>query len=257
MTLSENKTSAPGAESARRVLELLTAFTKHHHTMSSRQLAAVTGIPLPTVYRYVAFLRDEGFVMERAGATYSLSARVVSLAQAAQAAEPLVEIADPVMRRLSDETTETVILVRLVGRSAVCVHRIEAQHYLRISFEPGQPVPLEGGASARLLLASLPPAERRRALSGLASRDPDRAAWIEQQVELAGRRGWAVSQEELHPGVWAGAAAVLDHGQIVASLTIPSPLVRAPAELHDELVERVREAAAEITEALASRRQAA
>ena len=162
------------------------------------------------------------------------------------------------MRRLSDETNETVILVRLIGGSAVCVHRIEAQHYLRISFEPGQPVPLEGGASARLLLASLTPAERRRALAGrLRERDPERAAWIEQEVELAGERGWAVSQEEIHRGVWAVSAAIRDHGRTIATLTVPSPLVRAPAELHDELIARVRAAAAEITDGVRARREAA
>ena len=245
-----------GGDSARRVLDLLQAFTKHRHTLSTRALAEATGIPLPTVYRYVAFLREEGFLVDRGKAGYSLSARVVSLAQAAQAADSLIEIADATMRRLSDETSETVILVRAIGHSAVCVHRIESQHYLRISFEPGQPVRLEGGASARLLLASLPPAERRRALADLYERDPERAAWIEREAVLAGERGWAVSQEEIHRGVFAASAAIRDEGRTIACLTIPSPLVRAPAELHDELIERVRAAAAEITVALRARREA-
>ena len=210
---AEPATRTGGGDSARRVLDLLQAFTKHRHTLSTRALAEATGIPLPTVYRYVAFLREEGFLVDRGKAGYSLSARVVALAQAAQAAETLIETADPIMRRLSEETNESVILVRLLGGAAVCVHRIESQHYLRISFEPGQPVPLEGGASARMLLASLAPAERRRALQAVYERDPERAAWIEREAELAGERGWAVSEQEIHQGVWAVSAAIRDEGR--------------------------------------------
>ena len=238
-------------ESARRVLALLLAFTKERHTLSTRELAAATEIPLPTVYRYVAFLREEGLLVERGSAGYSLSARVISLAAAAEASETLIEVADPIMRGLSEEADEAVILVRLIAGSAVCVHRIESRHRLRISFEPGQPVSLEAGASARLLLASLPPAARRAQLAALAERDPERAAWLENEVVVAGERGWATSEQEIDRGIWAASAAVRNGGgAIVASLTIPSPLARAEAPLQERLLEQVRAAAEEISAAL-------
>ena len=238
-------------ESARRVLALLLAFSKERHTLSTRELAADTGIPLPTVYRYVAFLREEGLLVERSGATYSLTARVVSLAAAAEASETLVDVADPIMRRLSEQADETVILVRLIAGAAVCVHRIESRHRLRISFEPGQPVSLEGGASARLLLASLPAPARRAQLAALAERDPERAAWLENEVAIAGERGWAISEQEIDRGIWAASGAVRNgDGAIVASLTIPSPLVRVEAPLQEQLLGQVRAAAEEISAAL-------
>ena len=80
------------------------------------------------------------------------------------------------MRELAAQTGEDeVILVRLIGRSAVCVHRVESAQRLRIAFEPGQPMPLERGASARLLLAGLTPEQRRSHLAALAERDPEGA----------------------------------------------------------------------------------
>src|SRR6185312_563155 len=69
-------------------------------------------------------------------------------------ADDFIDVADPVMRGLSLRPGETVILVRPIGRSAVCVHRVQSPQQLRISFEAGQPLPLDRGASARLLLAS-------------------------------------------------------------------------------------------------------
>jgi DNA-binding IclR family transcriptional regulator len=247
---AKDSTGRAPPESARRVLALMLAFSKDHHTLSTRELAARTDIPLPTVYRYVAFLRDSGLLVERGAAGYSLSARVMALAEAAEAAETLIDVADPVMRRLSEEVDETVILVRLIGSSAVCVHRVEAAHHrLRTSFEPGQPLSLEGGASIRLLLASMPPAERQRHLDALAARDPERAARLQAAVEIAGERGWAISSEEIDRGVWAGSAAVRNGDTIVASLTIPSPLVRAqPRE--QLLLDAVRAAAAQVSAAL-------
>jgi len=154
------------------------------------------------------------------------------------------------MRRLSATTGETVILVRLIAQSAVCVHRIESRHSLRTSYEPGQPLSLERGASARLLLASMTAEARREYLAPLAARDPHEAARLEEQVVIAAERGWAVSEEEIDVGVWAAAAAVRDSARIVAALSVPSPLVRAPEALHEELLASVRAAAEEINAAL-------
>jgi DNA-binding IclR family transcriptional regulator len=226
------------------------AFSRERHTMTARELAAATAIPLPSVYRYVALLRDTGLLVGDDRGSYHLSARLTALAGAAEAAETLVDFADPVMRRLSAETGETVILVRLIARSAVCVHRVESTQSLRTSYEPGQPLSLEHGASARLLLASMPAGARRAYLAPLARRDAAAAAQLEEQAEIAGERGWAVSEEEIDRGVWAASAAVRDSGGIVAALAVPSPLVRAPAAMQDQLLGHVRSAAGDINRAL-------
>jgi DNA-binding IclR family transcriptional regulator len=241
---------ARGAESARRVLAVLMAFTKERHTLSARDLAEVTGIPLPSVYRYVAFLRDTGLLIGADQGGYYLSARLIQLAQAAEAAETLVDLADPVMRRLAAETKETVILVRLLGQSAVCVHRVESSHRLRTSFEPGQPLSLEHGASARILLASMSPEARHAYLGPIALRDPAGAARFEEEIALVQQRGWACSEEEIDKGIWAAAAAVRDSSGVLAALSVPSPLVRAPAEMQHTLLGQVRAAAEEINELL-------
>lgn len=237
-------------EGARRALAILMAFTQERHTQSARDLARATGIPLPSVYRYVALLREMCLLVGDERGTYHLSARLSALARAAETAETLIDFADPAMRGLSAATEETVILVRLIARSAVCVHRIESRHNLRISYEPGQPMPLEHGASARLLLGSMTAEARREYLAPLAARDPGAAARLDDQAVLAAGRGWAVSEQEIDTGVWAAAAAVRDTTGIVAALSVPSPLIRAPETLREELLRRVRAAAGEINAAL-------
>jgi DNA-binding IclR family transcriptional regulator len=244
-----------GCEGARRVLALMLAFSADKNTLTARDLAAATGIALPSVYRYIALLRETGLMAGDDRGSYRLSARLIGLARAAEAAESIIDVADPVMRRLAAETGETVILVRLIGRSAVCVHRVESAQRLRISFEPGQPLPLDRGASARLLLAGLPPEIRTQYLAPLAERDPDAAATLEERVAIAERDGYAVSEEEIEGGVWAVSAPVLQGKRMTAVLTVPSPLVRTPAALRRQLVRQVVSAAESINARLRAARR--
>ena len=244
--------AAKGCEGARRVLALMLAFSADRNTLSARDLAAATGIALPSVYRYITLLRETGLLAEADRGSFRLSARMIGLARAAEAAESIIDIADPVMRALMTETEETVILVRLIGRSAVCVHRVESGHHLRTTFEPGQPLPLERGASARILLAGLSPETRREYLSSFTKRDPEGAARLEEKVVLAARNGWAVSEEEVDRGVWAASAPVLQGRRTVAALTIPSPLSRVPEVMREQRLNQLRRAARAIGMALAN-----
>jgi DNA-binding IclR family transcriptional regulator len=243
--------AAHGCEGARRVLALMLTFSADDHTLTARQLAERTGIALPSVYRYITLLRETGLLAGDERGSYRLSARLIGLARAAEAAESIIDVAAPVMHSLAEQTGETVILVRLIARSAVCVHRVQSAQQLRISFEPGQSLPLERGASARLLLASLPPDVRKEYLAPLAKRDPEAAALLEKKVLLAGQQGYAVSEEEIDKGIWAASAQVLQGKRVAATLSVPSPLVRAPtAAQRLEILGHVRTAAQAISDAL-------
>jgi DNA-binding IclR family transcriptional regulator len=247
--------AAHGCEGARRVLALMLAFSTDKNTLTARDLAAATGIALPSVYRYITLLRETGLLTGDERGSYRLSARLIGLARAAEAAEGIIDVADPVMRDLAGQTGETVILVRLIGRSAVCVHRVQSAQRLRISFEPGQPLSLERGASARMLLAGLPADVRKEYLAPLAGRDPAAAARLEARVILAARQGYAVSEEEIEKGVWAVSAPVLQGKRMIAALTVPSPLVRAPTSLQEKLISQVRAAAQAVSDDLRAARR--
>ncbi len=239
-----------GAESARRVLQLMLCFNRQNHTYTARQLADEVGIPLPSVHRYVALLRETGILIDRGSGRYSLSPRMIPLAQAARSAETMIEFADPVMRRLSSETGESVILVRMINDMATCTHRIESPRRLRISYEPGQLVPLLSGASSRILLGSMSPQARKAHLSHflfMADGDLRNLDRIEQEIQQATKNGWATSSSEIDEGVWAAAAPVKHGKEIVASLSIPTPYSRVTPDSQKRLISQVTVAAAEIS----------
>jgi DNA-binding IclR family transcriptional regulator len=247
--------AAHGCEGARRVLALMLAFSAERNTLTARQLADETGIALPSVYRYITLLRETGLLAGDERGSYRLSARLIGMARAAEAAESIIEYADPVMKDLAAQTGETVILMRLIGRAAVCVHRVQSAQRLRIDYEPGATLPIEHGASSRLLLSGVAPHARKEILAPLAERDPAAAAILEERVIKAGEQGWAVSEEEIYQGVWAASAAIIQGKRTVAALTVPSPLVRAPAEAQRQLLGQVRAAAKAINDQLRAARR--
>jgi DNA-binding IclR family transcriptional regulator len=247
--------TASGAEGARRVLAVLQAFSSQRHTLTARELAGQTGIPLPSMYRYIALLRETGLLAGDDRGAYRLTPRIIGLARAAEAAETFIEIADPVMRDLAAECGETVIFVRLIARVPVCVHRVESAHHLRAAFEPGQPLPLLRGASGRVLLAGMTERMRRECLAPLAQADPAEAERLEDAIAKVATRGWATSEEEIDRGVWAASAAVTDGHGTVAALTVPSPLVRSPSALQERLLGQVRAAAARLSALIADQGQ--
>ncbi len=52
--------------------------------------------------------------------------------------------------------------------------------------------------------------------------------------------------------MWAASAVVTDGRSVLAALTVPSPLVRAPAEEREQLLGQVRSAAARLSGLLAA-----
>ena len=105
--------SAPGAEGARRVLSVLQAFSPRQHTLTARELAELTAIPLPSMYRYIALLREVGLIETHDLNGYRLSKRFIALARAAQQGEASLDrISLPIITGIRDRTDETVLIAR-------------------------------------------------------------------------------------------------------------------------------------------------
>jgi DNA-binding IclR family transcriptional regulator len=247
------ETRRVGADSARRVLDLLFAFTEERPVASVKELAQQMDVPLPSAHRYIALLRETGLVAETERGRYHLTSRVTALGRAARAANTLIDIADPFMRALSEEIGETVLLVRMVHGLPVCQHRVEASRRLRLSFEPGQNLPPLRGASVKVLVGSMAEAERIAYVDRLLTAGEDtgtqRSEFL-REVAQAATRGWAASSQEIDEGVWATASLVSEGGLPVAALSAACAGFRLDDERRSMIVDNVRAAARDITGAL-------
>ena len=191
-------------------------------------------------------LKRWGFVLESSG-TYAPGPISLQLALGFDHASHLVQEARIGMAKLVAESGESVGLVVAVKDQAVCLEMVESQQSLRCSFEKGRGVPLVAGASAKSLLAFMPPTAARAILADLLAIDA--ASQAQLQTELADIRaaGYALSEGEVDPGVWGVSAPVFRMpGHALGSITLMAPATRVRGK-EQRLIDMTVAAAASIS----------
>lgn len=238
---------------ADRALDILLLFAEDRLVLSATEVAEHLGVARSTAYRYLQSLTSMNFLEENAGETgFRLGTRVLELARLASIGMGLADLARPIIKELARSVGHSALLTRRMGDSVVCLEREEAQTSIRISYERGQVLPINAGASALVLLAFAPEAE----IDEIAGRPLPRftEATITDPVVLKTRlaqiraEGIAVTRGELDPDVLGVGAPVFGaQGDAVAAVSVVALAHRVPAEEVQRLTEAVREAAAELT----------
>jgi DNA-binding IclR family transcriptional regulator len=252
---NQSASSAAADGSSRKVLRALLAFSVDKPRHSAESLAEQIGLPLSSTYRYLGILREAELIDEDGRGSFVLAPRVIGLAQAARAGTDLASVARPHMKRLSQDTNETVILVRRSGDRAVCIERVESSSRIRLTFEVGTALPLHRGAAPKMLLAHLLPAECDTILNDAVARDPGFAAHrkaLAGELAVIREQGWSESRAEITPHVYAAAVGIFDATGVVAALSFVAPVFRTPRASQAKLRGHLLEAAQTITKAYAA-----
>jgi DNA-binding IclR family transcriptional regulator len=245
-----------GVGSSRKVLNMLMSFTEQRPRITAEGLANAIGVPLSTAYRYIALLREVGLVEEDRRNSFALSSLVVPMARAARAANSLLDVAEPAIRQLSEQTNETALLIKRIDHQAVCIARVDSNKPIRLSFEIGRPVPLVGGAAGKVLLAAMPQEERESYLAELNRNGSGsaRPRLTKKELEAIERNQWAISSGEVDLGVWAAAAAVTDGKDVLAALTVAGLADQYSESHRSRILTAVRKSAGEISERMTALR---
>jgi len=208
-----------------RVLFVLSALAQSKTAMTAAELMQATGLSQSTLYRQIATLRRWGFVMESEG-RYSPGPVSVQLASGFDGNSDLVIAARADMRALAQQSHESVALVVVVNDRVVCLEMIDSEQSLRCSFDRGRSVPARDGASAKCLLAHMPPGQRDDLLDGLGE-DPGCRARRAAELDAIREAGHAVTHGEVDAGVWGVSAPVLAPGRrLRGAITLMAPLTR-------------------------------
>lgn len=240
-----------GVDSARRALQILLQFSENAPELTVDNILEAHDISLPSAYRYISLLREMNLIEERTKGSYVLSPQVIKLSRAAEQSFDYRGQVQPVLDRLRDSTGEAALFLRRLNDNAVCVAIAEADHAIRLSFQPGSLMPLHGGASAKILLAAYSKPKRAAYLDRLQPplSDADRAR-IEGELNEIRTTGTARSAGEVDEGVWAAAAAVRVHGKLVGAVTVAAPGYRVDEAKRDEIEAAVNTAAHELERGL-------
>ena len=246
--------------SALRTLEVLRIFARPPHRLGLAEVTAVLGLERNQAYRSLKTLEAGGFLVATGDARFELGPAAAALCTAAMRfhATSVIDVAGPVLDRLSAETRETVHLFVRRGERAVCVDRRESPQSVRLVSVLGRSIPLHAGAVPKAMLAWLPQAEQRALLDRLDElpvftdrtyRDRDA---LEAELAAIRARGHSISDEDFDASARGVGAAIFDAaGDAVAGVSVGGPSYRIDDATLERFGALVRAAAQDLTRALA------
>jgi IclR family transcriptional regulator, acetate operon repressor len=217
------------------------------------------GVHRSTALRLLGTLERHALVERDARtAKYRLGRRLPQLASVVTGELDLRFLARPVCESLSAALGETVTLDVLVGDVIVPIEQATASTSVVSVNWLGRRTPVHCTASGKVILAFAPDAVRARLLSMALERVTPHTitdvAKLEAELEGVREAGFARTYEELEVGLDAVAAPVHSaEGEVVAALDVSGPSHRLRAEGRHELVDRTKEAAADLSRRLGYR----
>ena len=221
-------TSPTGTQAVDRAAQLLIEVARHRDPVSFTELAATSGLAKSTTSRLLLALERNGLVRRDVTGRFSPGEVFLSYAWRGGAEADLVSIAQPVLDLLGEETGETVNLgVARDGGLVEQIAQVDSRYLIGGTNWVGLTVPVHCAALGKVLLAfgaaELP--------KGRLEKRTDRTitSRIELAAELAAvrERGYAITIEELEPGLVAVAAPVFADGSaVVAALSVSGPAGR-------------------------------
>lgn len=217
--------AAVGLELISKVDAIVSALERNGE-MTAAELASEFDEPLSSTYRMLQSLSRVGWVdrSPRRG-RYRLGLAMMTIGGRVEDSLDIRELARPSLQALLDATNTTSFLCVRRGSRAVCIERLEGHAVRSLAMELGSSLPLYAGAAPVALLAFLPESEQELVLRDEYAMpgDPRRPASSELESTLAEvrRRGYAISDGDVTPGIAALGAPVFNHRhELVASISV-------------------------------------
>lgn len=216
-----------GTQAVDRAAELLGLVVWSPEPRSFSSLVEDAGLPRSTTSRLLAAMERRDLVMRDSEGCY-LPGRLFAVHAARHdPANELATVAWPSLERLGKETGETVNLAVGRGQRLVQVAQVAPSYLLGATNWVDVDIPAHCSALGKVLLAhgalTLPSGRLERRTPNTVT---NRAA-LERELANVLREGFAVSREELEPGLVSVAAPVrLSGGGILAAVSVSGPTAR-------------------------------
>jgi IclR family transcriptional regulator, acetate operon repressor len=216
-----------GTQAVDRAAQLLVRVIEARKPLSFGSLTESAELPKSTASRLLNALERHGLVERDRDGAFRPGPVVTRFARLSSSTDNLIETSAPFLETLSRRTGETVNLA-VPGQNVVeQVAQVDSRYMLGATNWVGLAVPFHCSALGKIFLAhgivDLPKGRlEQRGPRTLTTREA-----LAADLALVLRRGYAVADEELEPGLVAIAAPVRDAtGTVVASISVSGPSVR-------------------------------
>ncbi|MCS0637421.1 helix-turn-helix domain-containing protein [Streptomyces sp. LP05-1] len=223
-TASKRELGPVFIESLARGLTVITAFDGRS-PLTLSEVAHLTGLPRATARRALITLTHLGYITAE-GRDHRLTPRVLDLGFPLLASTTLARLATPHLRELSARIGESASLAVLDDGMVQYIARAAAHRIMSVNITVGTRLPAHATSLGRVLLASLPPAERDTRLASIPVRaltplTLTRRADLDLALAHAAEHGHALVDGELEVGLRSLAVPVRDRtGTAVAACNI-------------------------------------
>ena len=235
-------------EKTMKVLELLA----DKRELSVAEAAAYLGMNRSTCHRFLATLRELGYVVQNPLTHYyRLSFRIFELGMKVANSLEVRQHARQYLKELSTLFNETVNLGYWNGKEIIHIDKIDSQEILRIDPGIGGRVPAYCTGVGKAILAFLPEEElniflRSVSLKTMTSNTITKKEKLVQELERIRKQGFAVDHEELCIGLCCVASPVFDYtGYPSYSVSVAGPTLRMNKKkiiaIKEELISVCRE----------------
>jgi IclR family KDG regulon transcriptional repressor len=210
-----------------RALAIFDAYDNEHLSLSLQEIAERIRMPKTTAFRLVNTLERAGFLVRMDNQQYCLSLKMARLGGLVRSTLSIREIARPVMLQVNEQTSETITLNTIAGVDRMVLEVVDTPAPLMSMSRPGQHTPMILGASGRMLLAHMEPAELERVVkASIKLPDFDRAVF-DRELARFRRQGYALTRGQRVAGLTAIAVPIFDiEGNVRHSLALTGPSVR-------------------------------
>ena len=220
-------TSPNGTQAVDRAAQLLIEVVHCPGPVTFTELTSASGLAKSTTSRLLMALERNGLVQRDSRGGFRPGEVFVSYAWRSGAEAGLIPVAQPFLDRLGEASGETINLGVASLGLVEQIAQVDSTYMIGGTNWVGLSVPLHCSALGKVLLAydaaTLPPGRlARRTGHTITSREALAAELVEVR-----RRGYAVTNEELEPGLVAVAAPVYrDGATVVAALSVSGPASR-------------------------------
>jgi DNA-binding IclR family transcriptional regulator len=223
-----------------RGLEIMSCFSPAKPEIGGTQLAAMTGLPQPTVWRLCHTMMQLGYLVPVSGDKLRPGIPVLKLGRAALASIPFAEGARKGMQALADRFGSASGLGARDGGRMVFVQRCLSEAQLVMNLRIGARLPLVTSGVGWGLLAGFGESEREALITQYAVPDP---RWpkvepmFRRAMEEFGRRGYILNIGVFHQGYNTAAVPImgLDGKPAFAISCAGSAATHSPAFLRREI----------------------
>lgn len=244
----------PAVRSLERAFELLEHLADAGGQLALTELAEVSGLPMPTIYRLMRTLVNHGYVRQEPSKRYALGPRLIRLGQSA--GRLLGSWAQPSLAQLVDEIGETANMAVLEGDEAVYVAQVPSRHSMRMFTEVGRRVRPHCTGVGKALLAQLPAAAAREVIgrTGMPAYTPHTIVdpgLLMAELARIRERGYALDEEEQELGVRCVAVPVAGTPALSA-ISVSGPQGRLTRDTIEQVVPLMRRTADQLARRLAT-----